>query len=250
MIRLDVQTLHERPVDDVAVVIDVLRMTTTAGLLFAEGLAELWVVAAVEAARELAAGRGLLLMGERQGKALPGFHGGNSPLEYTRSVAGRGAVLCTSNGSRAVEFAGGARHLLLGAIVNARAVAARALELARSEISLICAGTGDRLSFDDVLGAACIARELMRLEPALELSDGALLALAALESSPDLHQGLKRARHGRLLEDIGFGDDLAFAAKLNSLAVAAERSGQSPARFVKAPSTGAPVTKAPATGAA
>ena len=59
-----------------------------------------------EEARDLAggmrAGR-VLLAGERQGKTLPGFDLGNSPLEYTPArVRQLDLVMTTTNGTRAL----------------------------------------------------------------------------------------------------------------------------------------------------
>jgi len=82
MIRLDVAFTPGARSDDVAIVVDVLRMTTTAASLFARGLAELTVIADESGARARAEATGALLRGERGGKALPGFDGGNSPLEH------------------------------------------------------------------------------------------------------------------------------------------------------------------------
>ncbi len=217
---------------DTVIVIDVLRMTTTACALFSKGLSGLSVVAAVEEARTLAAAEGALLLGERGGVKLPGFDGGNSPLEYLdRDLSGERAVLCTSNGSRAVERGASARHLLLGSVVNAVAVARKALSLAQEDVRLVCAGTNGEVSFDDVLGAACIARELERLEPDLTKSDSVTLALKALESTPDLAAGLMEARHAVLLASLGFGEDVRFAARLNSFEEVPQRVAQGPARF-------------------
>ena len=75
----------------VAVVIDVLRATTTIIHALAAGCSAVRPCAEVEEARELAdsmrAGR-VLLGGERGGKPLPGFDLGNSPREYTARAAG------------------------------------------------------------------------------------------------------------------------------------------------------------------
>ena len=71
-------TPHDTPDTtlDTIIVIDVLRMTTTACALFSRSLSELTVVAEVEAARTLAAAEEALLLGERGGVKLPGFDGG------------------------------------------------------------------------------------------------------------------------------------------------------------------------------
>ena len=218
---------------DTAVVVDVLRMTTTSSLLFSRGLEELFVVAEVAEARNLSSQTGALLLGERGGEKLAGFDGGNSPLEYTQSLRGQSAILCTSNGSKAVETTSDVEHIFLGAIVNAKAVAREVLEVAKERITLICAGTGGEVSLDDVLGAACIAKELLELAK-LNLSDACKVALGSLELNPDLFSGLQNARHAAVLRDLGYEEDIAFAAKLNLLDAVPMRTSQNPIRFTLA----------------
>lgn len=238
---------------DVAVVIDVLRMTTTAAVLLERGMASLTVVASVDAARAEARSVGALLLGERGGVKLPGFDHGNSPLEFGElDLAGRRGVLCTTNGSKAVEASAAARHLLLGAIVNDAAVAARAVALAESGITLVCAGTEGRVALEDALGAACILERVLELEPAAELTDAARLALLALRAAGDLEAGVRGSRHAATLAGLGFDADVAFAARRGALSLVAERVAGPPARFelvgdgpAPRPPTGAPGSAAP-----
>ncbi len=226
--------------DDVAVVIDVLRMTTTATALLARGMRQLTIVAETGEALELASATGALLFGERHGLPFPGFHGGNSPVEHSAADYGeRSAILCTTNGSRAVEAVQSARHLLLGAIVNARAVARLALELATGSITLVCAGTDDRVSLDDVLGAGCIASEIVAVRPDVRLSDAARIALALAGAPEGIEATLAGSHHAHALRDLGFGDDVEFAAGVSSLDFVAHRTSRGPSRFeAAAPSAG------------
>lgn len=221
--------------EDVAIVIDVLRMTTNAAVLFSKGIEELYVVPEVDEARALAETSGALLYGERGGLALPGFHGGNSPLEHPASLAGRSALLCTTNGSLAVHAVSGAREVLLGSIVNARAVAEHALSLDAGTITLVCAGTNGLPSLDDVVGAACIARELTALEPEAGLTDSAKMGLMLLRNGEELAATLGRAAHAAVLRQIGAERDIEFAARLNSIAIVPERTALGPATFRAAP---------------
>ncbi len=90
----------------VAVVIDVLRASTTIIHALAAGCTCVRPCLEIEEARALAgsmrAGR-VLLGGERDGAALAGFDFGNSPREYTPQVCkGKTLVLTTSNGTRAL----------------------------------------------------------------------------------------------------------------------------------------------------
>src|SRR5437588_11258931 len=86
----------------VAVVIDVLRATTTIVHALIAGCTTVRPCAEIAEAQELAGsmrvGR-VLLAGERGGAPLPGFDLGNSPAEYTPKVCkGRTLVLTTPNG--------------------------------------------------------------------------------------------------------------------------------------------------------
>jgi 2-phosphosulfolactate phosphatase len=229
-VRLHTELLSLNPPRDVAVVIDVLRMTTTASHLFARGLGELFVVADIDGARAQAARSGALLLGERGGHPIPGFDGGNSPLERLE-VTGRSAVLCTTNGSRAVAAVAPARHVLLGSVVNARATAVRALSLVKSGITLVCAGTLGQVSLDDVVGAGCVARELLKHEPSLRTDDATTLALSLVEGQRDLSTLLRRAEHARHLLTLGYARDVTFAARLNALDTVPERDPKNPLRF-------------------
>src|SRR5438132_1827020 len=92
-----------RLVDGLAVVVDVLRASTTIIHALAAGCTDVRPCAETEEARALAgqmrAGR-VLLGGERGGVTPPGFDLGNSPREYTPSVC-RGCTLVhtTTNGT-------------------------------------------------------------------------------------------------------------------------------------------------------
>lgn len=236
MMRLDVAFLPPAAVPACVVVFDVLRMTTTACALFDAGVSALTVVADPDEARKVAAERSALLLGERQGVALPGFDGGNSPLEVAGLVPrGREAVQCTTNGSRAVEAAAAAEGVFLGAVVNASALAEALLAAAPDEVLLVCAGTEGRPSLDDVVGAACTARALAQRDSSLELSDAAHMALRLLEGPGDLRALVGRAAHARFLERIGFGDDVAFAADLDALRAVPWRKAGRGARFTAWP---------------
>ncbi len=214
------------------VVFDVLRMTTTACVLLDGGLEVLTVVADPDAARREAVATSALLLGERQGVALPGFDGGNSPLEVQRlDLPRRRAVLCTTNGSFAVEAAGAAEQVLLGAVVNAAAVAEALLASPAGDVLLLCAGTQGAVSLDDVVGAACVLAELRARSDDLAMTDACMLALGLLDGPAGVPALVERAAHARLLRDIGFGADVDFAARCNLLGVVPARVATEPARF-------------------
>jgi 2-phosphosulfolactate phosphatase len=233
----------------IAVVIDVLRASTTIVTALAHGAAGVRPVLTVEAARALAAGfasvsgSSVLLGGERGGLRIDGFDLGNSPLEYSRArVAGRRIVITTTNGTAALDACTAASEVLIGAIVNRAAVAARALDLARSrgnaDIHLVCAGTDGEVTEEDLLTAGAILDAAGRLPGA----DGDVLdasAIAALDVfrgvlSPPTAEGrgdahaiaaaaitsaFATSRGGRNLIELGMQADLPAAAAIDSLGV-------------------------------
>src|SRR5262245_52642735 len=102
--------------NSVAVVVDVLRSSTTIVYALAAGCKAVRPCGEVEEARELAgqmrAGR-VILGGERHGEPLPGFDLGNSPRDYTAGrCKGCTLVLTTTNGSRALLKAAEAERAL------------------------------------------------------------------------------------------------------------------------------------------
>src|SRR5262245_39532454 len=101
-----------------AVVIDVLRATTTIVQALATGAKEIVPLQEVDEARRLAEklGEGAILGGERGGVLIPGFDLGNSPAEYTAAkVAGKTVVFTTTNGTRALQRCKMAERVLIGA---------------------------------------------------------------------------------------------------------------------------------------
>jgi 2-phosphosulfolactate phosphatase len=220
MLTLELQLLPRSADFDVVIVVDILRMTTTSSVLMDRGLAELYVVAHDAEARQMAREKTALLLGERGGLPLPGFDGGNSPLEYVhQNLSGKKAVVCTSNGSKAVEIAYGAKHILLGSIVNAETVASEAVRRATTGITIICAGTAGQVSLDDALGAGIICEEIEKVTPVTVKGDEALLVARAIQNLPSDHLAneLKQAHHGQLVIDLGFEEDIHFAARRNSI---------------------------------
>src|ERR1051326_3706191 len=110
----------------IAVVVDVLRASTTIVHALAAGCVAVRPCLEVEEARELArtfpAGTAIL-GGERHGKPIPGFDLGNSPGDYTAKVCkGRTLVFTTTNGTKAIHRAAGADSILIAGFENINAV--------------------------------------------------------------------------------------------------------------------------------
>ncbi|MCS5696617.1 2-phosphosulfolactate phosphatase [Desulfofundulus thermocisternus] len=220
-----------------AVVFDVLRATSTIVTALAHGCRGVVTVVDPAEAQEVAArlaGENIpvLLAGERGGEKIPGFPHGNSPLEFRPEVVGgRMLVLTTSNGTRALNLAAGrAGTVLVGSLLNARAVAREACWLGR-DVILACAGTQGEFSLEDALGAGMVVLEMVKmadpgcLYPApgasgLDLSDFAVAALhLALAYKDNPRRAFDHSLHGRKLFSMGLAADLDWCASLNTCEV-------------------------------
>jgi 2-phosphosulfolactate phosphatase len=213
----------------IAVVIDVLRASTTMITALAHGAASIVPVADVDEARRLAGvlGPRAVLGGERGGLRIPGFDLGNSPREYTAErVAGRTVVITTTNGTAALHASRDAAEIVVGGIVNRTAVAEAVRRLAgdRGSVHLVCAGTDGVVSAEDVLAAGAIldAAAAEACDDVLDqAASGALAFFRRVAASGDVPAALvaefRRSPGGSNLVDLGMEADLPAAAAIDSL---------------------------------
>lgn len=157
--NLIIDILHQRQgairAQGIAVIIDVLRASSTVCYLTAAGAGRIWAVAHEASAKALSRMHGpVVLIGERHGRRMPGFDWGNSPsLLKGVALAGRTVVLTTSNGTRGLAAAQSAEEILTGGFVNADAVVAYIRDRSASYVSLVCMGSGGRPALEDTLCA-------------------------------------------------------------------------------------------------
>lgn len=215
----------------IAIVIDVLRASTTIITALAHGAARVRPVRTIGEARRLAAQSEVLLGGERSGRPIDGFDLGNSPLEYTQQrVGGHDIVLTTTNGTAALHACRDAATVLVGAMVNRSAVAALAIRLAAAsqcDVHVVCAGTDGHVTEEDLLGAGAILDAAIRLGvsehddldgPArAAVADFRGVAQAGVDTVAALACVFATSIGGRNLIDIGMEEDLPPAAAIDSL---------------------------------
>jgi 2-phosphosulfolactate phosphatase len=216
----------------IAVVIDVIRASTTIITALANNAAGVIPTAAIETARAQAASLGstTLLGGERGGIRIDGFHLGNSPREYTQDrVAGHLIVFTTTNGTAALAACEPAAVAMIGSLVNRTAVATAARTAAQrhnSVVHLVCAGVERLVADEDLLGAGAIIDAAQTLfpgdqfdEPAIDARERFLAAVghqsgaAAIET---LTTSLADTNGGRRIVALGMANDLPIVAALDS----------------------------------
>jgi 2-phosphosulfolactate phosphatase len=211
--------------DSVAVVIDVLRATTTMIHALAAGCEAIWPVEEVEEARRLAdgvrAGR-VLLGGERDGVPPPGFDVGNSPSEYTCArCKGTTLVLTTTNGTRALLRAASAARTLIAGFVNYSAVCEQLAEEKRP-VDIVCAGYHGDVALDDALLSGALVEYLCE-HASVAVNDAARLAWDCFETHGRVLDGaLEISAAGVHLRSLGYDEDIHAAARVDQFAIVPE----------------------------
>jgi 2-phosphosulfolactate phosphatase len=201
---------------DTAVVIDVLRATSTITLALASGYERVLVAGSVDKATTLRSD-GRVLAGEVRCARAPGFDLGNSP-EETLEPRGAELVLATTNGAPAIigsaELCG---EVLAASMLNLAAVAE---QITGGDILLVCAGTDGRVSIEDVYLAG-------RLSALLEgpRTDAAQVAEAVAAAYPTPFAALEASGGAVGLRREGLEADIAFCAKESIVDVVARLVG-------------------------
>lgn len=210
----------------VAVVIDVLRASTTIAVALHNGARTVIPFESAEECitRSKSFERGQCkLAGERKNLMIPGFDLGNSPREFTReAIEGKTILFTTTNGTVALIAAQPAREILVGSFVNFTAVSAmvRAAARAQHDIAIIAAGSERHFSLEDAVCAGRFVRTIRRGLPGIDLNDGATAALQLEKRyGTDLGRLFQEATHGRSLTDTGFAEDLALCGHLDAYPV-------------------------------
>jgi 2-phosphosulfolactate phosphatase len=215
---------------DAAVVIDVLRATTTIAWSLQNGAEAVEAFADLTALETAAAAwpaERCLRAGERGGQRVSGYDLGNSPLAVTPElVGGKRIFMSTTNGTRSLKSVVAVPLLLTACLPNRRAVARRLIERDSQRVWIVGSGWEGDYSLEDSLAAGALAAALQELaqdgQPALSYGNDEMVAALALwqQWSLDPEGCLRTASHGQRL--IGLGDhdaDFACCAAVDSLEI-------------------------------
>lgn len=203
----------------IAVMIDVLRASTTIAHSMAAGAKAIVPFQDIDAARRFASQHPetVLLGGERFGKRIEGFDIDNSAASYTSEiVAGQLIAFTTTNGTRALRHCANAERTIIGAFANLNSVLHFLLS-ADLPIQLVCAGTDGKITSEDCLvaGALILGVEISSNIP-ITMNDQASLVrdhYSAHSESPEmLVDAMRSGAGGRHLLQLGFGSDIVQAS--------------------------------------
>ncbi len=196
-----------------AVVIDILRASSTVCAGLRQGVAAFRPMAGLDEARDFASRNSLPLVGERGGLPPPGFDMGNSPRERWESLKDRTVVYTTTNGTGAMIKVAGARSVMVGAAVNFGMVVARVGRLlaAGESVMLLCAGRSRGEPTDDWYCAGRMAQMLGAHTEPEGASDRCLSLVGRF--GQDWYAALADSAAGRSLIGLDLESDLRWSAR-------------------------------------
>lgn len=210
---------------DCAVVIDVLRATTTIATALQVGAEAVQVFSSLDAlisASENWPEDKRLRAGERGGATVAGYDLGNSPLDCTPALmAGKRLFLSTTNGTRALQRVEKSPQLITASLANRRAAVDYLTKTRPPQVWLLGSGWEGGYSLEDTVCAGAIATLLQREGVEFSIGNDEVIAAQSLyqQWQGDLLGLLQQASHGQRLLKLDRLGDLRYCATEDSIAV-------------------------------
>ena len=205
--------------DKVVVVIDVLRATSTMVTALMNGAKGVIPVADMGEASRISQSvdsKNLLLCGEKDGVKIEGYDLGNSPLEYEADVVkDKTLIFNTTNGTKTIKKAVGAKKLYIASFLNLSAVV-NTLKNENSDIILACAGWHGRLALEDMILAGNIVHRLSGGTLVEDGRDAAKVAFGLYEKyHDDIPSVLGKSNHAVRLQGITGESDIDYCSRVD-----------------------------------
>jgi 2-phosphosulfolactate phosphatase len=216
---------------DAAVVIDVLRATTTIAWSLQNGAEAIQAFADLDELQAAAAAWPAdkrLRAGERGGARLEGCELGNSPIAVTPDVVGGKRIfMSTTNGTRSLDRVRPVPLLVTACLPNRSAVARRLIERGCQRVWIVGSGWEGAYSLEDSLAAGAVAKAVQEAQAGapgepVSLGNDEMVAALALWAQwrHDPEACLRLASHGQRLIRLGDHDaDFRCCAAVDSLEV-------------------------------
>lgn len=207
---------------DCAVVIDVLRATTTIATALNAGAEAVQAFSDIDllmAKSDQWAPEKRLRAGERGGKKVEGFDLGNSPLNCTTDVVNQKRLfLTTTNGTRALQRVQQADTVITAAQINRQAVVNYLLEKQPEIVWLVGSGWQGTYSVEDTACAGAIVDSLLQQANVslLEIAgnDEVIGALSLYHQWQDnLLSVFRQCSHGQRLLNLDCDADIEYCSR-------------------------------------
>ena len=199
---------------DVSIMVDALRASTTITVAL-DNFDKIIPCFTPEEAIKLKNKIGGTIAGERKGAKIEGFDVGNSPNEIKDIKSDSGTlILTTSNGTRILEDMDS--KVLIGCLINARAVAEASINLAETHIDVVMAGVRGEFAIEDYLAAGEIIYQINELCNDCEISEYAQTAILESRDNDAVKKAFHESKSGQRLTKLGYSDDVELCLKKDS----------------------------------
>ena len=211
---------------DCAVVIDVLRATTTIATALDAGAEAVQAFSNIEELKRQSdswSPAKRLRAGERGGVMVEGFDMGNSPLTCTPEfVANKRLFLTTTNGTRALQRVANSAQVITAAQVNRQAAVNYLLKTQPETVWMVGSGWQGDYSVEDTACAGAIAQSIMQQSNISQVdligNDEVIGAISLYEQWKDnLLDVFRQCSHGQRLLKLDGEADLKYCSQTDTL---------------------------------
>lgn len=195
----------------IVVVIDILRATSAMVAAFEHGCERIIPVSTIEEARQYIGRSGYIAAAERDGEVVDGFPFGNSPIAFAQAdLEGKTIVMTTTNGTRAINIAQGARQVVIGSFLNMTALS-NWLLTQNENVLLLCSGWKDKFNLEDSVFAGAVMDKLLESGKFGLEEDSSIAAKYLFMGARDNFMSiLKAAPRRRRVEKLKLNDDVKY----------------------------------------
>ena len=198
---------------DVSIMVDALRASTTITLAL-DNFNRIIPCFSPEDAFELKEKLGGVLAGERGGEQIDGFDIGNTPVGIKDFESDENTlILTTSNGTRILENMNS--KVLVGSMVNAKAVGEKSSAIASEHIDVVMAGVRGEFAIEDFLASGEILYWICENFEEYEINEYAIAAILASRDYESLKEAFINSRSAKRLIELGYEDDVELCCLKN-----------------------------------
>ena len=202
--------------DNVVVIIDIFRATTSITNAFHNGIEAMIPVASLSEIPGYVQ-QGYLIAAERDAVQLEEADMGNSPHEFSEDrVKGQTIVYSTTNGTKCILAASRSQAVVIGSFLNLSSLSEWLLRFQPQNVLLFCAGRKGKYCLEDMLFAGALAERLLRSNSFSHSCDATQTALWLWEHwKGDLLSAFATCEHAVRLSSMGHREAVSFAAQID-----------------------------------
>ncbi|MDR2407369.1 MAG: 2-phosphosulfolactate phosphatase [Bacteroidales bacterium] len=203
----------------IAVVVDILRATSTITVAIAQGVQKVIPVTDMNKLAEFKK-NGYLIVSERD-SIQPDFADfGNSPLQLINTDIKNAVIaISTTNGTRTLSVVNSADKVLIGAFVNISSLCTTLRKL-NQNVVIVCSGWKCRFSLEDTLFAGALCENLIDNNMFSGSDDSVFASMELWKNAKyDLLNYVSSSEHYQRLYALGMGESVPYCFKLDTCPV-------------------------------